>query len=227
MIYFIYDHVSDCIKIGYTAKDPKSRLDSLQTGNPNKLIMLGWCEGESEEEIGLHERLCEYKCEGGSEWFMVSGDVLKVVKDKLSNERYNVFYNIYLDFMKDDDQYITERRAADIMGSFNPSRYISGSNPFGLSLERLPRYFLSGSGMGGNGQYFFKKSDIYRFMNTYIGQVKSGQMLTEIPYSEYVFLNDFYKKTQEEKKKTLTEHDSIKSIIQESIKEQFNVKENK
>src|SRR4051812_16976431 len=53
MIYFIQNTVTKGSKIG-NSKNPKKRLDGLQTATPDKLVLLGAIQGGLEHETALH-----------------------------------------------------------------------------------------------------------------------------------------------------------------------------
>ncbi len=74
MIYFVKDTVTQAIKIGYSKK-PQGRLGSLQTGNPNKLILLGTVKGTPDDEVSFHGKFVQHKLEG--EWF--KGEIIEEV----------------------------------------------------------------------------------------------------------------------------------------------------
>ena len=65
-LYIIQSDVTGMIKIG-RSKDPQKRLKQLQTGNPNKLKLIAYFEGEGWREKLLHEHLSSHRLEG--EWF--------------------------------------------------------------------------------------------------------------------------------------------------------------
>ena len=58
-VYFIHEEGTDRIKIGFTEKHPIGRLKDFQTGNSNKLDLIGYKEGTFEEEISLHREFSE------------------------------------------------------------------------------------------------------------------------------------------------------------------------
>ena len=61
-------------KIGCTKKDPEKRLDELQTGNPNKLILKAYFETDKpfKLEAMLHNR---YKYNNSfNEWYYIEDD---------------------------------------------------------------------------------------------------------------------------------------------------------
>lgn len=84
MIYFIQNTVTKAIKIGYS-KNPKKRLDSLQTATPDKLTLLGAIQGGLEHETAFHERFAKYALQG--EWF--KGDILREVLDIIAKDAAN------------------------------------------------------------------------------------------------------------------------------------------
>jgi hypothetical protein len=66
--YLVTAEGSHLVKIG-VAKDPKSRLKSLQTGQPMDLYLMWSVEGDYEH--ALHARFAEYRHRG--EWFDLRG----------------------------------------------------------------------------------------------------------------------------------------------------------
>jgi len=66
-VYFIREEGTDRIKIGFTEKNPKERVKKLQTGNSNKLILLGSIDGTNQDENNLHREFSEER--GNGEWF--------------------------------------------------------------------------------------------------------------------------------------------------------------
>lgn len=69
-VYFIQAADSGPIKIGFTTGDPRSRMASLQTGNPHPLRLLVVVPGTPEDEGSLHERFAQSRMQG--EWFAPS-----------------------------------------------------------------------------------------------------------------------------------------------------------
>ena len=121
MIYFIFDPGSQCVKIGYTSGETaRSRLDSLQTGNPNKLILLGQRQGDKRLESRIHSELEKYKCQGGSEWFAWC-DVVREKIQSLMREKnvMNKTSSIFLDSLFNSIQFVPQSRAEDMVGSKN------------------------------------------------------------------------------------------------------------
>lgn len=85
MIYFIQeDKQNGRIKIGYTSRNPEKRLSALQTGNPDKLVLLGTMKGDQRTERVLHKQLAQYNTSG--EWFSPSREVLWLVDDLLGGD---------------------------------------------------------------------------------------------------------------------------------------------
>lgn len=76
MIYFIQDTGTGYYKIGYTSlSSPKERLDSCQTGNPNKLVLIGTIDGTLEYEKELHNKYRENNIR--NEWFCLTEETVK------------------------------------------------------------------------------------------------------------------------------------------------------
>jgi len=63
--------MGDWIKIGYTAGEPARRIAQLQTGQPQRIKLLGTIPGDMDAESGLHTELAPFR--GSGEWFEGSG----------------------------------------------------------------------------------------------------------------------------------------------------------
>lgn len=77
-IYFIQGESGGPIKIGYT-RDLKGRLNSLQTGYPDVLILLGAFPGNQDDEQRLHEEFSGCRIRG--EWFRPVEQILEKIKN--------------------------------------------------------------------------------------------------------------------------------------------------
>jgi hypothetical protein len=66
-IYLIACEHPLSVKIGFTTKHPRARLKQLQTGNPNKLKLIGWFPGSLQTERDIHDSMAEFRLHG--EWF--------------------------------------------------------------------------------------------------------------------------------------------------------------
>ena len=78
-IYFIQDTECGLIKIGW-AKDPYSRMTTLQTGAPNRLILLGAFEGTIKDEKTIHNLMKNERTRG--EWFKDNENIRQYVKER-------------------------------------------------------------------------------------------------------------------------------------------------
>ncbi len=67
-IYFLQMERSGFIKIGYTATDAAKRMAQLQTGQPDRIKLLGTMPGTMDDEKSIHRELSEYRVNG--EWFI-------------------------------------------------------------------------------------------------------------------------------------------------------------
>lgn len=63
------------VKIG-VAHDPDDRLNSLQTGSPVKLSLMGWVPGPVSLERKIHKLLSDYREHG--EWFRYEGEAKEI-----------------------------------------------------------------------------------------------------------------------------------------------------
>jgi hypothetical protein len=101
MIYFIHDPISRRVKIG-VAGDPYGRLRALQTGNPNRLTMLGIIPGGLSEESALHRRFADYRGSIG-EWFRGEEGLLIEVQNILAESKNIAFGPKVMDQLYDLD----------------------------------------------------------------------------------------------------------------------------
>jgi len=76
MVYFIQDTVNKFIKIGKTSGSLDDRLSTIQTGNPNRLVVLNVIEDE--DDRAYHEKF--QHCWHRGEWFTPSADLLEFIQ---------------------------------------------------------------------------------------------------------------------------------------------------
>ena len=79
-VYFIQEEETGRIKIGFSEKHPKGRLNDFQTGNSNKLILLGYIEGTYQDESNLHQEFSEERIRNENEWFESSPRLVNRIK---------------------------------------------------------------------------------------------------------------------------------------------------
>lgn len=84
MIYVIAPEDSSVVKIGHTTNEPKDRIGTLQTGNPDRLVVRWAGEGDAQLEKHLHAVFKDYRVRG--EWFDLSplGDPVRAVRDEVA-----------------------------------------------------------------------------------------------------------------------------------------------
>lgn len=80
-IYFIQAENSKRVKIGYTEMDPDSRLCALQTGSPERLILLGSIRGTMKKEREIQRRFSSDSV--GGEWFAYSETIASLIDELL------------------------------------------------------------------------------------------------------------------------------------------------
>ena len=72
-IYLLVNYGSDpeSYKIGITTGKIENRIKSLQTGNPNQIVLLKFYKSQFYRQIErrLHKKYVYLKTEGGKEWF--------------------------------------------------------------------------------------------------------------------------------------------------------------
>lgn len=71
IVYFV--SAGDFIKIGKSTGNPKARIQTLQTGCPYKIEVIGWINGDVCLEKELHQRFSKHKAHG--EWFKNHSDI--------------------------------------------------------------------------------------------------------------------------------------------------------
>ena len=85
-VYFIQSGGPDGpIKIGYTNGSVLRRLQMLQTGNPNTLVVLASVPGSHLEERRLHAKF--WSTVVGGEWYAASDALLDHIKSEITQHR--------------------------------------------------------------------------------------------------------------------------------------------
>ena len=84
MIYFAHCKPIGSVKIG-TAKEPKKRLSSLQTGCPGPLQLVGVIPGGQIEEAALHREFKQFRMNG--EWFRDDPELMTCIHRLLDARR--------------------------------------------------------------------------------------------------------------------------------------------
>jgi len=74
-IYYIQPSNGGPIKIGYTSKPVEQRIAELQTGCPDKLVLLHTEQGTLDDEAAIHSKFSKHRVNG--EWFRPSPELLK------------------------------------------------------------------------------------------------------------------------------------------------------
>ena len=81
-IYFLYSPTVDRVKIGFTEGNVSKRIDSLQTGSAEKLVLIGTIPGSRYQETQLHKKWAQFRRDG--EWFELSGDFFAYLNETFS-----------------------------------------------------------------------------------------------------------------------------------------------
>ncbi|WP_024693009.1 GIY-YIG nuclease family protein [Pseudomonas syringae] len=80
MIYFFIEDSNEQVKIG-RAKDIERRKKGLQTGNPRKLLLLGWIR--TDDDVRLEKEIHRHfsHLRGSGEWFTLDpADILPILE---------------------------------------------------------------------------------------------------------------------------------------------------
>jgi T5orf172 domain len=83
-VYFVEMEGENRIKIGYTAGSAERRMAQLQTGQPQKLRLLGTIPGERDAEQGLHKEFKAYR--GNGEWFFADAEVRAAIQTVIDGQ---------------------------------------------------------------------------------------------------------------------------------------------
>ena len=81
MIYFLQMANTPYYKVGWTEGDPKSRLEDLQTGCPQKLVLHKCIPGGTVREAYIHAALNDFHADG--EWFVIPRSPIRLVRYQL------------------------------------------------------------------------------------------------------------------------------------------------
>ena len=176
MIYIVLDPVSNCVKIGYTSdKESIQRLNSLQTGNPNKLILIAEIKGDFARESEIHKDLNEYKCQGGSEWFYCSSYVLKKIKEITSNGA-SLYRSIIIDFIGIENEFISASMANELIGD---------------GVKNITSYNLYGK----NHRVLYKRKDVYDYIESkkILGDKKGYKIIDNEEYHYLMGISRIFK----------------------------------
>lgn len=112
-IYFA--KMGEWIKIGYTAnEDASRRIAQLQTGQPQKIELLGTIPGGRDAEAGLHRELEPWR--GNGEWFK-QDEILSIVSLLIKHQ-----HPWYFCRFKSMSNYW--ERSFRVIGNSDPSAYV-------------------------------------------------------------------------------------------------------
>jgi hypothetical protein len=98
VVYFIATQTDRLVKIGYS-RNPKTRIKTLQTSNPKKLLLIGVLEGCKKVEKFLHIKFYKYRIDG--EWFKLTDEILEYIEANTILDKGIVFV--------DDKLYLTTK----------------------------------------------------------------------------------------------------------------------
>ncbi len=95
LVYFIQGEITKRIKIGQTNCTVEERMRRLQTGSPDKLVLLGGYLGFEYSEIKLHNMFGQFRLHG--EWFSPEKEITDFIKNKCllnTTALYYVYHEI-------------------------------------------------------------------------------------------------------------------------------------
>lgn len=146
MIYFIFDELSNAVKIGKT-KDEEvyTRLSMLQVGNPRELKLLGVVKGYTEEEKELHYKFREYAIRG--EWFDYVAEIQLYLETNAIDyvrPKYTPRYNA----VKNKERYIRQKNISTNMLEI----YFTKDENSTMPVEKVKEYMVKNNIVGTNGR---------------------------------------------------------------------------
>lgn len=87
-IYYIQPQNGGLVKIGFTSKKVEMRIAELQTGCPDRLVLLGQESGDERKESELHTQFNYLRVCG--EWFRPSIELMRHIVSLQESESVNV-----------------------------------------------------------------------------------------------------------------------------------------
>ena len=81
MIYFLQMQNTPYYKVGWTEVDPQDRLENLQTGCPQKLVLHKCIPGGTVREAYIHAALNDFHANG--EWFIIPRSPIRFIRYQL------------------------------------------------------------------------------------------------------------------------------------------------
>ena len=105
-VYFIQEEETGRIKIGFSEKHPKGRLKDFQTGNSNKLTLVGYIEGTYKDESNLHKEFSKERIRKDNEWFEFSPRLKERIKELLEEsleEKKSGIEDLNLEYKEEEE----------------------------------------------------------------------------------------------------------------------------
>jgi hypothetical protein len=91
MIYLIHNEITNKCKIGYSV-NPTQRLQELQTGSSERILLKTQIEGSYELENQIHKKFEEHRIQG--EWFIYNKEIAEYFKIPYCLKPEHVFINL-------------------------------------------------------------------------------------------------------------------------------------
>lgn len=89
-VYFVRPSKRPVVKVG-VARDLESRLSALQTGSPERLVVLGIIKGAGfDRERLIHERFARKRING--EWFELDDEMLRFIASESTCPKFSAEY---------------------------------------------------------------------------------------------------------------------------------------
>jgi hypothetical protein len=123
MIYFVQAGKGGKIKIGYTDEESLfNRISTLQTGSPEKLVLLLAIPGNTTVERQIHKRFADCRLHG--EWFEATTELMEYISsfspktikafEDLQKQTEKLKLHLSVDVIKAVAETVYDRKVADV-----------------------------------------------------------------------------------------------------------------
>jgi len=183
-VYFIQEEGTHKIKIGFSEKHPNGRLKDFQTGNSNKLNLLGYIEGTYEDESNLHREFYEER--GNGEWFEPSprlNDRIKELLEESIEDKKSGIEDLNLEYKEKERGVLYHRFVNGKLGW-----YKSGDEK-----EDFGKYVGDIENGKPNGQGTVTHSSGEKYVGEWNDGEQTGQGTLNWGKNKYVYVGEFEK----------------------------------
>ena len=188
-VYFIQEEGTHKIKIGFSEKHPNGRLKDFQTGNSNKLNLLGYIEGTYEDESNLHREFYEER--GNGEWFEPSprlNDRIKELLEESIEDKKSGIEDLNLEYKEKERGILYERTVYDRESNEFEKEWNKKQNE-----ETNRKYFGEIENGKPNGQGTITSSSGEKYVGEFKDGEQTGQGTSTWGDNKYQYVGEFEK----------------------------------